>query len=150
MGQSLVKNYLHIVFSTKYRELLIKPPFEDELHRYLWGICYNLECFPVKIGGYTDHIHILCMLSKKIALMKLLEELKSHSSKWVKTKDESLKNFYWQNGYGAFSVNYKGVDVVTRYIANQHKHHHKKTFQEEFRSILADNNVEYDERYVWD
>jgi putative transposase len=150
MGQSLVKNYLHIVFSTKYREPLIKPPFEDELHRYLWGICYNLECFPIEIGGYTDHIHVLCMLSKKIALMKLLEELKSHSSKWMKTKDESLKNFYWQNGYGAFSVNYKGVDVVTRYIANQHEHHHKKTFQEEFRSILKKNQVEYDERYVWD
>lgn len=82
--------------------------------------------------------------------MKLLEELKSHSSKWMKTKDESLKNFYWQNGYGAFSVNYKGVDVVSQYIANQHEHHYKKTFQEEFRSILKKNQVEYDERYVWD
>ena len=103
MGQSLVKNYVHIVFSTKYRQPLIYPPYEDELHSYLGGICKSMDCQPIKIGGYTDHVHMLCRLSQKIALMKLLEEVKSHSSKWMKTKDRSLSNFYWQNGYGAFS-----------------------------------------------
>ena len=82
--------------------------------------------------------------------MKLLEEVKSHSSKWMKTKDRSLKNFYWQNGYGAFSVNYKGVEDVIKYITNQHEHHRRKTFQDEFRTILKEYQVEYDERYVWD
>jgi putative transposase len=150
MGQSLVKNYLHIVFSTKHRKPLIHPPYESELHSYLGGICKNMECPPIKIGGYTDHIHILCMLSKKIALMKLLEEIKSHSSKWMKTKDELLKNFYWQDGYGAFSVNPNEVDTVIAYIANQHEHHKKKTFKDEYRAFLKKYNVEYDERYVWD
>ena len=109
-----------------------------------------MECYPVKIGGYTDHIHILCMLSKKIALMKLMEELKSHSSKWIKTKDSSLMDFYWQDGYGAFSVDYRGVDKVSRYIANQHEHHNKQTFKDEYRGILKKHKVEYDERYVWE
>jgi len=136
MGQSLVKNYIHIIFSTKNREPLIHPPYKDELHSYLGGICKNLECHPIKIGGYIDHIHILCMLSKKIALVKLLEEIKSHSSKWMKTKDESLKTFYWQDGYGAFSVNPSQVDTVIDYIANQHIHHSKKTFQDEYRAFL--------------
>jgi len=150
MGQSLVKNYLHIVFSTKYRAPIIHPPYELELHAYLGGICNNLECHTLKVGGYTDHVHILCMLSKKIALMKLLEEVKSHSSKWMKTKDYSLNNFYWQDGYGAFSVNPAQVDRVAAYIGNQHEHHRKKDFQYEFRSYLKKYNVEYDERYVWD
>lgn len=150
MGQSLVKNYLHIVFSTKYRAPIIHPPYETELHAYLGGVCNNLECHTLKIGGYTDHVHILCMLSKKIALMKLLEEVKSHSSKWMKTKDISLSNFYWQDGYGAFSVNPAQVDRVIAYIANQHEHHHKKDFQKEYRAYLKQYNVEYDERYVWD
>jgi hypothetical protein len=82
--------------------------------------------------------------------MKLLEEVKSHSSKWMKTKDESLKNFYWQDGYGAFSVNPAEVNIVSTYIANQHQHHSKKTFQEEYRAFLKKYAVEYDERYVWD
>ncbi len=82
--------------------------------------------------------------------MKLLEDVKSHSSKWMKTKDESLNNFYWQDGYGAFSVNQSEVDTVIAYIANQHEHHSKKTFQEEYREFLKKYNVEYDERYVWD
>ncbi len=150
MGQSLAKNYLHIVFSTKYRQPLIRAPYEDQLHGYLGGICKNLECHPIKIGGYTDHVHILCMLSKKIALMKLVEEVKSHSSKWMKTLDPALQNFYWQDGYGAFSVEPSGVKRVSNYIANQHAHHSKRTFQDEFRQILERYEVEYDERYVWD
>jgi REP element-mobilizing transposase RayT len=149
MGQSLVKNYIHIVFSTKYREPLIHPPLESELHSYLAGICNNLECHPVIVGGYTDHVHILCMLSKKIALMKLVEKMKSHSSKWIKTKDESLENFYWQDGYGAFSVNQEGLGKVIAYIKKQHKHHSGKNFQEEYMGLLEEHGAAFDERYVW-
>lgn len=112
MGQSLVQNYIHIVFSTKYRQPLIHPPVEAELHSYLGGVCNNLGCQSIIVGGYTDHIHILCRLSTKIALMKMLEEVKSHSSKWIKTKGEDYGNFYWQDGYGAFSVNPSQIDAV--------------------------------------
>ncbi len=150
MSQSLVKNYIHIVFSTKYRQPLIRAPYEEELHAYLGGICNNLDCQPIKIGGYTDHVHILCLLSKKITLIKLLEELKSHSSKWMKTKDQSLNNFYWQDGYGAFSINSSEVETVTTYIANQHEHHNRMTFQDEYRAFLKKYKVPYDERYAWD
>jgi len=150
MGQSLVQNYLQIVFSTKHRQHLIHQPIESELHSYLGGICNKLECQVIKVGGFTDHIHILCMLSKKIALMKLMEELKSHSSKWIKTKGSAYQNFYWQDGYGAFSVNPAEIDVVINYISNQHDHHKKRNFQDEYRAFLKKYNVEYDERYVWD
>lgn len=150
MGQSLVKNYVHIVFSTKHRQELIFPPIEEELHAMLGGICKSLECHPIKIGGFTDHVHILCLLSKKIALMKLLEDIKSKSSKWIKTKGEEYQNFYWQDGYGAFSVNPSQVDIVINYITNQHEHHQFKTFQTEFRSFLKKYKIEFDERYVWD
>ncbi len=150
MGQSLVKNYLHIVFSKKHRQPLIQQPIETELYSYLGGICNKLECQVIKIGGYTDHIHILCLLSKKITLVKLVEELKSHSSKWIKTKGEHYTNFYWQDGYGAFSVNPSQVEIVINYITNQKEHHRKKTFQDEYISILKKHQIEYDERYVWD
>ena len=150
MGQSLVKNYIHLVFSTKHGQHFIHQPYEEELHSYLGGMCLKLECQPIKIGGYTDHVHILCMLSKKIALMDLLEKVKSNSSKWFKTKDEKLKIFYWQDGYGAFSVNSAEVDRVIAYITNQHQHHSKKTFQEEYLAMLNKYHIDYDERYVWD
>ena len=150
MGQSLVKNYIHLVFSTKHRQPLIYPPVEAELYSYLGGICNKLDCQVIKIGGYFDHIHILCMLSKKLALVKLLEELKSHSSKWIKTKGEGYENFYWQDGYGAFSVNPSEVDKVTTYISKQHEHHQKKSFQDEYRDFMKKYQVEFDERYVWD
>jgi putative transposase len=150
MAQSLVKNYIHLVFSTKQRHPFIDESIENELFNYLGGICKNLECQPIIVGGHADHVHILCLLSRKIALTKLLEEVKSHSSKWIKTKGESYKSFYWQDGYGAFSVNPKEVDIVIKYIANQREHHTQKTFQREFLQFLEEYKVEYDERYIWE
>lgn len=150
MGQSLVKNFIHIVFSTKHRQPMIDKNVEAELHAYIGGICKNTGCTSLIVGGYTDHIHILCLLSKKVTLIKLVEEVKSHSSKWIKTKGEAYKNFYWQDGYGAFSVNPSEIDTVTAYIRNQKEHHDKKTFQDEYRAFLKKYNVEYDEQYVWE
>jgi REP element-mobilizing transposase RayT len=150
MAQSLAKNYLHLIFSTKHRQGLIHSSIEAELHNYVGGICNALECYPLKIGGYVDHIHILCLLSKKLTLIKLLEEIKSHSSKWIKTKGESFKNFYWQDGYGAFSVSPGEIDKLMVYIDNQRAHHQVQTFQQEYRTFLERFKLEYDERYVWD
>jgi hypothetical protein len=82
--------------------------------------------------------------------MDLIEEVKTHSSKWIKTKDSRYKSFYWQHGYGAFSVNPSQIKVVENYIRGQEEHHRKKTFQEEYRAFLEKYNVDFDERYVWD
>jgi putative transposase len=150
MGQSLVKNYVHIVFSTKHRQPFIHDGIAEDLFAYMGGICNRLECHVINIGGYRDHVHILCMLSKKIALMKLLETVKSHSSKWVKSKDENLINFYWQDGYAAFSVNPRGVERVSAYIAGQAEHHGGQNYQDELRGLFKKYKIEYDERYVWD
>lgn len=149
MGQSLVKNYVHIVFSTKHHQKLINESVEGELYAYLGGICKRLDCQPIKIGGHSDHVHILCMLSKNLALTKLLEEVKSHSSKWIKAKGAPYKNFYWQDGYGAFSVNPSEVSVVMDYISKQKEHHLRRSFQDEYRAFLKKYVVEYDERYIW-
>lgn len=150
MAQSLVQVYTHIVFSTKYRQELIFPPFEEELHRYIGGLCKEFKSQPLTIGGHTDHVHILCALSKNIPLTKLLEEVKSHSSKWFKTKKDELSNFYWQSGYGAFSVSPEKVDRVRTYIENQHEHHKKQNFVEEFKGLLVKHEIDFDERYLWD
>jgi REP element-mobilizing transposase RayT len=141
---------MHIIFSTKYREPLIDATIEPELYSYLGGICKKLECHPIKINGFYDHVHILCILSKKITLIKLLEDVKSDSSKWIKTKSPDYSNFYWQDGYGAFSVTPDQVDNVIDYISNQKEHHKTISFQDEYRMLLKQFNVAYDERYVWD
>lgn len=150
MGQSLVKNFVHIVFSTKYQENLIDYEIENELFAYLGGVCNSLECFPIKVGGHRNHIHILCSLSKKVALAKLLEVVKASSSKWIKTKGKAYEQFYWQNGYGAFSVYPHELDRVVNYITNQNEHHTKRAFKKEYLAMLKKFNVEHDERYIWD
>ncbi len=150
MPQSLAKVCTHIVFSTKYRQPLIDEKIENELHRYLGGLCNKFECIPIKVGGYVDHIHILCVMSRKISIMKLLEEIKKNSSRWIKTKGKEYEGFYWQDGYGIFSVNPSELEIVVKYISNQKLHHENKNFQDEYRGFLRKYNVEYDERYVWE
>ena len=104
MSQSLAKVCTHIVFSTKYCQPLIDEKIENELHRYLGGLCNKFECIPIKVGGYVDHIHILCVMSRKISIMKLLEEIKKNSSRWIKTKGKEkgvrrflLAGWIWNN-----------------------------------------------------
>jgi len=136
MPQSFVYNYMHITFSTKNRQAFIDKNISSELFSYLGGICKKKECNPIIIGGHKDHVHILCLLSQKMALMKLIEQIKSHSSKWIKTKGKQYQNFYWQRGYGGFSVNPTEIEIVEKYILNQEEHHKKMTFKEEYRAFL--------------
>lgn len=150
MSQSLSQVYVHAVFSTKNRQPLIDKNIQDRLYEYLAGICKALQCSTLQIGGYNDHVHILCRLSKNITQAKWMEEVKKSSSKWIKTIDSKYENFYWQNGYGIFSVNPSEVQIVTDYIKNQEEHHRSKTFKAELIAFLKKYQVEYDERYLFD
>jgi len=150
MPQSLSKVYVHIIFSTKHRKNLIDDNIEASLHDYLGGVCKGLGCNPVRIGGYKDHVHVLCLLSRKVTQMKLVEELKKQSSKWIKTKANAYSNFYWQDGYGIFSINYTETGKVIDYIDKQHEHHNRSNFQDELRACLIRNNIVFDEKYLWD
>ena len=150
MPQSLSKVYVHIAFSTKNRYPFIDYAIEQELWAYLGGVCKALDCNPIRVGGHYDHVHICCLLSKKITQIKLLEEIKKESSKWIKTKGKQYENFYWQDGYGIFSVNPSEIETVIKYIESQHEHHEKREFKDELLAFLKKYNVEYDERYLWD
>jgi len=150
MPQSLSQVYLHIVFSTKHRKNLIDKEIEQRLNEYLGGICKGLDCPAIQVGSHKNHVHISCRLSRKISQMDLMEELKKRSSSWIKTVDKKYNNFYWQNGYGIFSVSAGILPKVIDYIKNQEFHHKAKSFKEEFLEFLEEYDVDYDERYLWD
>ena len=151
MPQSLVQIYLHIVFSTKDRTgFLQDDQLRNDLHAYLGGICRNLKSPSIVVGGGEDHVHILCRLSKIGSVSDLIRELKRDSSKWIKQQDPKLHAFYWQKGYGAFSISPSHVDALVEYIKNQEEHHKKETFQEELRRLCKKYGIELDERYCWE
>jgi putative transposase len=150
MPQSLANILVHIVFSTKNRVPLILAEIEPELHPYVASICRECRSPAHQIGSTDDHVHIVCSLGRTMAVATLLEEIKKSTSKWMKTKGNQYAQFSWQAGYGAFSIGQSQLDAVKHYIAGQREHHHRRTFQEEFRDFLAKYQVPYDERYVWD
>ncbi|EMI17700.1 transposase IS200-family protein [Rhodopirellula maiorica SM1] len=150
MGQSLVQIYVHLVFSTKGRKPFLKVDTDrKQMHGYLAGVCKNHNSPAVTIGGVEDHVHLLCRLGKTIDIAKLIREMKSDSSEWAKST-LGIAKFYWQSGYGAFSISPSHVDALKKYIANQEEHHRKESFQDEFRRLCAKYGIELDERYVWD
>lgn len=150
MPQSLSSILIHFVFSTKHREPFITTAIEPELHPYMAKIFRALKSPSLTIDGTTDHVHILFALGRAIRIADLVEEVKTESSKWIKTKGPEFRNFHWQAGYGAFSIGQSQVPILKRYIARQKLHHQRVTFQDEYRKFLKSYGIDYDERYVWD
>jgi REP element-mobilizing transposase RayT len=150
MPQSLTKNLIHLIFSTKNRAPLIMDVIRPGLHDYAGGILRNLSSPALIMNSVADHIHVLFNLHRTKALADVVMELKRGTSKWMKEQGSQFAEFYWQNGYGAFSIGQSMIEDLSKYIQNQAEHHQKLTFQEEFRRFLKQYEVEFDERYVWD
>jgi putative transposase len=149
MSQSLADIIIHIVFSTKRRHPWIETRIEEELYVYICGTCRNLGCPIIQINGAHDHIHLLLSLGKTVALSKLVSEIKSNSSRWIKTKDHAYKRFAWQNGYGAFSVSRPNINSVITF-GKQKEHHKVVSFKEELLHMLKRAKIKYDEKYLWE
>ncbi|MCB1093912.1 MAG: IS200/IS605 family transposase [Verrucomicrobiae bacterium] len=150
MPQSLSYLLTHIVFSTKDRAPLLDPAVRPALHAYLATVSRNANCECFRVGGVADHVHLAIRLSRTITMAQLIEELKTSSSKWLKTQSPALAAFAWQRGYGAFSVGPADLNALLHYIDTQEEHHQTRTFQDEYRTFLKKYGIEYDERYVWD
>ena len=145
MPQSFSSVLVHGVFSTRDRNPRIANP--PELHAYIGGVSKHLGCQPIIVGGVADHVHILAAMSRTVTIADWIKEVKRVSSVHMK---KSVPEFGWQNGYGAFSVDRSSMEAVRAYVANQEEHHRSVSFQEEYREILREHGIEWDERYVWD
>jgi len=152
MPQSLAKVALHIVYSTKGRRAWLQnAELRNERYAYMATILRDKVDSPaIIINGMPDHIHILCLLSRKFAIMSVLEESKTETSKWLKKQSADLGSFAWQGGYGAFSVSESNIPAVKKYIERQEEHHQRMSFQDEFRILCQRHGLELDERYAWD
>ncbi len=150
MAQSLSKVLLHIIFSTKNREPWLDSNVRPRMHAYLATICRDAGADFVRVGGVSDHVHIVTTLARTLSQAQLIEEIKKASSKWVKALDARYRGFFWQRGYAAFSVSPSQLDSVLEYVNKQQEHHRTRTFQEEYRELLRKHGVDFDERFVWD
>ena len=150
MPQSLSFVLVHVVFSTKDRAPVLDVDVRPQLHAYLATVARNVDCECYRVGGVADHVHLAIRLSRTLTVANLVGELKTSSSKWLKTLSPTLASFAWQRGYGAFSVGSSNLEALRGYIDGQEKHHQTRTFQDEFRAFLTKYGMEFDERYVWD
>jgi REP element-mobilizing transposase RayT len=141
--------HYHIIFSTKNRERWLVPDIEHRIWEFIGGIARAHRMTALQVGGVEDHIHALVNAPPTIAPSQIVQYLKGDSSKWIHEEFPALENFWWQDGYGAFTVSKSNIPKVINYIQNQREHHRTRTFQEEYLEFLRENGIDYDERYLW-
>ena len=148
MANTYTQIHLQLVFAVKYRKALIGRSWKEELNKYITGIIQSQEHKLLVINGMEDHLHILIGFRPHQSLSDLMQDIKGKSSKWINEKKFINSKFVWQKGYGAFSYSHSHLNRVIKYILNQEEHHRKKSFVDEYRSMLKAFEIEYDERYI--
>ena len=149
MANTYTSLYYHIVFSTKNRVHWVNLEIEQRLWEYLGGIARRHKASALQIGGTSDHVHALVFAPAVLSPSQIAQFLKGDSSKWIHVELRGLRQFAWQDGYGAFTVSKSQLPEVIRYIQNQREHHRKKTFQEEYLELLQRHGIAYNDRYLW-
>ena len=150
MADTYTQLYVQIVFAVKHRQNLIKEKHREEIEKYICGIITNNKSKPLAIYCNPDHLHVLIGVHPSFSIAVMARDIKSYSSRLINEKKWVLGKFEWQAGYGAFSYSKSQVDAVIKYILNQPNHHAKKSFREEYLSMLKKSEIEYDEQYLFE
>ena len=135
------------MFSTKERFPFIQPTYKEPLYEYIGGTIRGLNAISLEVGGIEDHVHLLTKLRPTLDVSEFLEKLKPSVTNWARSIVHP--KFEWQDGYAAFSVSESQVPAVRRYIQNQEEHHKTRSFEDEFKTMLRQANIPYDERFLW-
>ena len=149
MANSFLKVYIHYVFSTKNCEPFITPSFEKKLWAYMATIARDNNIESLIINGMEDHVHVLVSLPSTITIAHAIQQVKGISSLWVSRNFKELSEFEWQVGYGAFSISHYDLNKTINYIKKQKEHHKEYSFKKEYVHLLEENNIEYEEKYLW-
>ena len=149
MAQSLCKIYLHIVFRIKTNSPQIDEEHIERVHSYIGQLVNATGCQVIRVGGTSDHIHVVCLLSRSETVSHLVEEVKRNSCRWIKTLSPRYEHFAWQSGYAAFSVSQSVVEKTIEYVNNQQEHHKRVSFNDEYIQFLKLYNIDYDDKYVF-
>ena len=150
MADTYTQCYFHLVFGVKNRNALIKKSWKDELEKYVTGIIQNNKHKLLSIYAMPDHIHIFIGYYVNQLIPDLVGQIKTSSNAWIKNDKKCPFKFDWQRGYGAFTHSRSQLDTVIKYISNQHIHHKKKSFKEEYLEILKNNEIEFKDEYVFE
>lgn len=140
--------FYQLVFSTKNREATLVEEHREELYKVIWGIIQRRQCKLYRIGGMEDHLHIFSDLHPSLSLADYIKAIKQGSSNWIKESGLFPAFGGWQDGYGAFTYNSKEKQAVIDYVKTQKEHHRKEAFYEEYKRLLTENGIVFDEKYL--
>jgi putative transposase len=139
----------HIVFCTHYRSKTLPVEHHEELYSYICGVARNRNSVPYRINGTENHIHILSDIHPTVSLADFVKEIKTASNFWMKSSGNFPGFHAWSAGYAALTYGFRDKDMIVNYIKRQKEHHKKVTFEEEYRALLTEHGIEWDEKYIF-
>jgi REP element-mobilizing transposase RayT len=149
MPNTYTQLYIHFVFAVKYRAALLDGSWDERLRLYITAITQNNGHKMLAINNMPDHLHMFIGLNPAQSLSELMRLVKGDSSEWINKQKLTSVKFQWQEGYGAFSYNKSQIDKVVKYILNQQEHHKKESFLDEYRQLLKNFDIDFDEKYIF-
>ena len=141
---------VHAVFTVNHKDNILHLSFRDRLFEYISGTIKNAGQYPLAVGGYIDHVHILFELDPDFKVSDILRIVKANSSKWINDNNFVKCKFGWQSGYGAFSYSRSQRDNVINYIKNQKDHHTKISFRQEYQEFLDSFGISYEKKFLFE
>jgi REP element-mobilizing transposase RayT len=149
MANTFTQIHIQFIFAVQNRISQIASAWKNDLYKYITTVVQNNDHKVLAINGIPDHVHLLIGMRPTESISHLMQEVKSDSSIWVNNKNFTMGKFQWQEGYGAFSYSKSHLPDVIKYIQNQEVHHRKKSFIEEYKEMLDEFDIPYQERYIF-
>lgn len=149
MSNTFTQIHIQLVFAVQYRASLIQNEWKDELYKYMTGIVQEHKHKLLIINGMPDHVHMLIGMRPSQSLSELMQDIKGSSSAWINKRHFTKSRFQWQEGYGAFSYSKRELPAIINYIKNQEAHHRKENFLDEYKKLLNDFEIAFEEKYIF-
>lgn len=141
--------YIQTVFAVKYRKAMIDMRWKDELCSVIGNLINEAGCQSLIVNGVEDHIHCFFRMPPSVAISDVMQSAKAKSSKWLNETNYLEHRFEWQRGFGAFSYTQSHKDNVYHYVKRQEEHHRKIKFLDEYVQLLKQNEIDYDDAYIF-
>ena len=139
----------HIVVRTKRSEPTIRTAHERELYMYIYQFIKEHNSALYRVNGMPDHIHILVSLHPSIAIADFMRDLKTATSKMMKSAKDKYPMFDgWEPEYYASTVSKNDQEKIRQYIINQKDHHKRVNSREELIQLCIENGIPYNEKYI--
>ena len=116
--------HVHLVFITKHRKKVLVDNHHQFFKEVVAEVCKDFGAELKECNGEGDHVHMLIQYPPTVQLSKMVNNLKSVTSRRMRANFIDLRAAYnkpvlWSRSYFAGSCGGAPLEIIKQYIQNQ-------------------------------